>query len=974
MIQIKMLRDMNGMLRNHIYNVNEKYALQLVEHGCFKNANGEYKLGTGDTAVYYSVDNDKLHNSIAPIMFIPEQLRIERLLRVSDEKQPIDSKWPESTNTLENKPFADWIIDHEKYGVLCGGPNKLCVIDFDDKIIQQSVIDDNILPTTFSVRTARKKLLHLYYYISGGEIKSGPIKDAENKTLADIQFERRQVIGPGSRIPSGQCYEVVNDIPITTISADILHKALDRYNHTKTQEALQDVANGLTLDDFRPKFNDTSLSDIKRQLKISEVLRDAGISAKGSRGNTKCPFHNSVGGKCLAYDDNKDGGLWNCFNCGKGGDVFTLWMEVNHITDFADAKKQLCEKLGIEDKFVPTPLVVAKPNSKPDMQLPQKNRTVLDFATDLAIHFKNCDEIYYKVDEKCIVEIDEYTDKQLRQLIVSFGAISPGRLFNIIEWKVNTYLLERVKKDEVMVRQSANEQMIKLVSTNQAFKKCLREIKRLLNYPIPFIDPDNNLCIPTKGYDERYQAYFTPSCPEITLMSVDQAKFYLYDLLKEFCFKDERDRMMAMAYLITPMCRGLYRKSTARTPLFIIQANRERAGKDFMAGVVGTLYEGRAIDDTPFVTSEKENSNNTDEWRKKFTTALRAGRRRIHSSNNKGFLNNSALEAFLTSEVWIDRQLGGNISLELNNEIDVSLSANLGLTFTPDLWNRARPINLFYGEENPNERVYSRTDLWGYVADNRGLLLSAVYILIKTWFDAGKPKSTIPFTSFPEWSRVIGGLMEYHNMGNPCITIEDEDIGGDRETRDMKELFKFMAEYQHNHQDANRKGYMMSEIRTAISEAKSSEDFEGFPGWDLSDKAFQTKFGIMIRRFVGRSFNCKSASMGYSKVTLVVAVPNERSIRVLYLFKTDKVITAPPIVKKKDEPPAIMEEYVDMNPTIDVPINHNEVDMLLSIIADNGRVSIDYLISLGVSEKVINMCKARGIIYEPKPGYVELLR
>lgn len=977
MIQIKVLKNFNGMLKNHIYNFSNDEAKKLVEHKCAirydKDDNGKYipvgiHNGTGDQAIYYSKDRDELNNTLAPPINIPKQLHNCRLLHTSDDKAPFLPAWQKSNNTINNKNFMEWIYDHEKYGVACGWDSTnehfLVVIDFDDEITQRECLDNSILPETFTCKTARKGLYHLYFYVTD-EVKKWKISTKDKETLADIQAATTQVIGPGSRIPDGRCYEVVKDIPIATIPPSLLHKALDQFNYQKVEESLQETSAGLTLSDFEKSFgDDKALQEVRSRLKIVDILHDASIPT--NRNPTKCPFHTSKGGKCLGFDNNK--GIWSCFHCLEKGTAIDLWMKIHNVDTFIEAKKQLCEKFNIEDTYIPPPIVEPVKNAKPNVQLPQDNRTVLDFAANLATHFKECNEIFYKVDEKCIVEVTEYLDKQLKQLIVGFNTVSPGRLFNIIEWKVNTFNTIRVKKQDVMVRKSANEQMIKLVSTNQAFLKCLHEIKRLLNYPIPFIDSDGKLIIPDKGYDSRYQAYFTPNTPELFLMSVDEAKMLLYDAIGEFCFKDQRDIDMAIAYIITPMCRGLYRKSTARTPLFIIQANRERAGKDYLAGVVGILYEGRAIDDTPLVTGDKGDSNN-DEWRKKFTTALRAGRRRIHSSNNRGFLNSAVLEQFLTSEVWIDRQLGGNVSLELNNEVDVSLSANIGLTYTPDLWFRARPINLFYGEENPNERVYKRTDLWGYIGDNRGKLLSAIYTLIKIWFDAGRPKSTIPFTSFPEWSRVVGGIMEYHNIGNPCVQIEDDGIGGDKETQSMKELFKFMAEYQHNHQET--KGFTVNDIRRIIIEAQSSEDFEGFAGWDLNDKSYQTKFGIQIKRYVNRSFNCKSLLLGEnSKVSLIIAIPNERSVRILYMFKTDKPITVAPIIPVDpiSLPPAVVEEFVGQAPDV-----VNAVDNLVKELTNNKLVNIDYLISVGIPESIILKCKRVGMIYEPKPGWVGLL-
>lgn len=898
---------------------------------------------------------------------IPHQLKDQRFIRVDNEKRPIETGWQReggANYSSTDKEFSNWLEANKRYGVLCG-VNNLVVIDFDDESVEKDVMASGIFPPTFSVVTARKRLRHLYFHVD--DPVSWKVLDKEKNTIADVQGRGKQVVGPGTVIASGRSYDVVDDLPIASITTALIHKALDQYNYDTVQEVMQhdidkDKDGSLTLDDFnqRPKVKDDSTQKIRDSLKISELLRDLGVST--NRNPTKCPLHSSKGGKCLSFDDRK--GVFHCFHCEKAGDVITLYMLVNN-KEFKEAKRELCEKLNIEDTYKPPiiPLVKPEVGAKPSVRLPQDNRTVGDFGTELAGHFRNCLTMFFKVDEKSIVEIAEYHDKQLKQRIVGFNTVTPARLLNLIEERVDTFVLIPQKKDLVEVRRSANEQVIKLVSVNTAFLECLHKIKRLLNYPIPFIEEDGTLIIPKQGYDERYQAYFTPNTPELTLLPIDEAKSILHEILGEFCFKDSMDLDMAISYLITPMCRGLYKTSTARTPLYIIQANRERAGKDYLAGVVGLIYEGRAIDDTPIVTGDK-NENSNEEWRKKFTSSLKAGRRRIHSSNNRGFLNSTIMEQFLTSEVWTDRQLGGNITLELNNEIDLSMSANIGLTYTADIWYRARPINLFYGEEDPNSRVYKRTDLWGYVRANRGRILSAIYTLIKSWHDAGAPKSSIPFTSFPEWSRVVGGIMEYHHLGNPCAQVEEDVIGGDKEGQSMKEVFRFMVEYQHNHPEF--KGYTIGEVRRLVSDALSSEEIDGFGGWDFTDKAHQTKFGLLIRRFVGRSFKVKAYGLSMN-AKLIVAVENIRSTRVLYMFKTDVIL---PEVKKV----IVKSQYIEEDVQDDEPPKvKTHADKLIELIEGKLMVAIDLALSEGIPVEIINACKVKGIIFEPKPGFISLV-
>jgi hypothetical protein len=293
----------------------------------------------------------------------------------------------------------------------------------------------------------------------------------------------------------------------------------------------------------------------------------------------------------------------------------------------------------------------------PHVQLPQDNHRISDFAKDIANYFIGCEEIFYKPDEDKIIEVKEYRDAILKRNIIGFKSVDAKRLLNIIESKVITFKKVLSNSVDIHIDKSPTEQVVRLLSANSSFISCLHQIKRLLNYPLPMMDSEGCLIIPKIGYDKRYQAYITPDTPNLEYLDIGDAKKIILDILSEFCFKDKIDLSIAISYILTPMCRGLYHRLTARTPLFIIMANRERAGKDYLAGVVGILFEGRAIDDNPIVSGDKSQNNN-EELRKRLTSSLKQGRRRIHSSNNKGHLNNAILEQFLTSEVWIDRELG----------------------------------------------------------------------------------------------------------------------------------------------------------------------------------------------------------------------------------------------------------------------------------------------------------------------------
>ncbi|MBN1449147.1 MAG: DNA primase [Bacteroidetes bacterium] len=56
-----------------------------------------------------------------------------------------------------------------------------------------------------------------------------------------------------------------------------------------------------------------------------------------------CPFHRE---KTPSFNVNPERGIFKCFGCGKGGNVFTFLMEIEHLT-FVDAVESLAERYGI---------------------------------------------------------------------------------------------------------------------------------------------------------------------------------------------------------------------------------------------------------------------------------------------------------------------------------------------------------------------------------------------------------------------------------------------------------------------------------------------------------------------------------------------------------------------------------------------------------------------------------------------------
>jgi DNA primase len=74
-------------------------------------------------------------------------------------------------------------------------------------------------------------------------------------------------------------------------------------------------------------------------------LKRTGRSYKGL-----CPFHQEKTPSFVVFPDS---GNFHCFGCGRGGDAFTFYMDVEHV-QFRDALQELARRAGVELAHVPT--------------------------------------------------------------------------------------------------------------------------------------------------------------------------------------------------------------------------------------------------------------------------------------------------------------------------------------------------------------------------------------------------------------------------------------------------------------------------------------------------------------------------------------------------------------------------------------------------------------------------------------------
>ncbi len=109
------------------------------------------------------------------------------------------------------------------------------------------------------------------------------------------------------------------------------------------------------------KFNNEALvNEIKGRLSIINLVESYTSVKKTGKGYVAlCPFHDDTN-PSMHIDDDK--GLFHCFSCGAGGDIFGFYMRYNNLS-FPEALSELAKKAGVTIEKYDRPAPKKSPNS-----------------------------------------------------------------------------------------------------------------------------------------------------------------------------------------------------------------------------------------------------------------------------------------------------------------------------------------------------------------------------------------------------------------------------------------------------------------------------------------------------------------------------------------------------------------------------------------------------------------------------------
>jgi len=158
----------------------------------------------------------------------------------------------------------------------------------------------------------------------------------------------------------------------------------------------------------------------------------------------------------------------------------------------------------------------------------------------------------------------------------------------------------------------------------------------------------------------------------------------------------------------------------------------------------------------------------------------------------KGKIGGGSIEKFITSPQNGGRVLGTSEAYDCPNETHIMFTGN-GATLTRDMTRRSQIISLFMKEERAEDRRFKRTLDNHVLSTMRPRILSAVWALIRNWNEAGRPEPSLPYPSFPEWAKVIGGIVESAGYVCPLHTPKNVIESVDEELSSIRVLVGTMG-------------------------------------------------------------------------------------------------------------------------------------------------------------------------------------
>jgi hypothetical protein len=344
----------------------------------------------------------------------------------------------------------------------------------------------------------------------------------------------------------------------------------------------------------------------------------------------------------------------------------------------------------------------------------------------------------------------------------------------------------------------------------------------------PVLREDGTLLL-DEGYDKPTRLYYDPGDLVLPTMMVEPSRVECElsasslmgkDLLGDFPFASASDRAAALALLLTPLVRHL----VPIAPIAVVDAPKAGTGKGLLVSCAAIITTG--------APAQVRSMPATDEEMGKVLTAEMAAGSTFIFFDEASRLRSPKLASAITAELYTDRLLGQSSLVTVPQRVTWVCAGN-NVQLVGDLNRRAYRIRMNAPVARPWERTdFRHPDLVQWVHRNRGGLLAGLLTMCRGWFAAGCPAPSVELGGFTEWSRIVGGILEFAGVEG-FLGQQRALWGEDEEEREWSTFLLLL------HDRFGERAWLVKDLIAVLESTPTL--VEALPG-DLPDK-FARTFG-----------------------------------------------------------------------------------------------------------------------------------
>lgn len=249
------------------------------------------------------------------------------------------------------------------------------------------------------------------------------------------------------------------------------------------------------------------------------------------------------------------------------------------------------------------------------------------------------------------------------------------------------------------------------------------------------------------GYNKEFGGVYVVSRDVPPVISLEEARGALADLLSDFAYATPADRTRHLAYILTPALHfGGFIND--RIPIFVVEADKRQTGKGTAVEATVNIY----AEQLSMTAKKKGGVGSFDE---SFGNALTKGRPFILIDNLRGLLDSEYLEAFITAPGLVSVRIPGKAEVEVDPRSYILSATSNGWQCTEDMAARACIIRLRHRPENYRFKY----DLIHHIRSRGLYYLGCIHAIIRAWHANGSPMTDTTGHSFRHWVQITEGVI-----------------------------------------------------------------------------------------------------------------------------------------------------------------------------------------------------------------------